>query len=124
MVAAPKWYDPAPSNDTHARVIRADGGVLALANDEPSTLNTPRGIRNMLNLNAVAIHIVSWVALLATATSSFGGVFVRFKVAEPAQGRFNIAVRGFRHEDPWQNSRKDSSLSFSGDHHDEHNSRL
>ena len=55
----------------------------------------------MPKFNAVAIYVVSWIAVFATASSSFGEVFVRFKVAEPAQGRFNIAVGGFRHEDPW-----------------------
>jgi hypothetical protein len=42
------------------------------------------------------------VLLLLVATSACpGGVFVRFKVTEPKQGRFTIAAGGFRHEDPW-----------------------
>lgn len=29
------------------------------------------------------------------------GVFARFKVIEPAHGRFHVSASGFRHEDPW-----------------------
>src|SRR3954447_22241800 len=35
------------------------------------------------------------------ATVQAAEVFVRFKVVQPADGKFRVQVGGYRHEDPW-----------------------
>ena len=56
----------------------------------------------MPKLNRLATAIVCVIANLATTAPSFAGVFARFKVTQPAEGRFKIELGGYSHNDPWQ----------------------
>jgi len=62
-------------------------------------------IRNQNRLHA-PMQIVRAALLIAmflgfTPSAHAAQVFLRFKITQPAAGRFRVVVGGFRHRDPW-----------------------